>query len=447
MEILSRQSSKTVVRFAKRSHGSILLSHPRARPRGFSASTRQGDPHGALHGIKVLDMSRVLAGPFCTQILADYGAEVIKVEQPGQGDDTRYWRVDGETPTWGKENKMSYYFAAVNRNKRSITLDVKREEGKKILLSLVEKADILVENFIPGKMEQFGLGYDVLAKLNPSLIYASISGYGAEGPYSKRAGYDIIAAAEAGLLHITGERDGPPTKPGVALTDISTGLYTHGAILAALQARRRTGKGQKIDSSLFETQLSLLTSVATVWLNMKKEATRFGTEHPSIVPYAAFKTKDSWLVCGAVNNRQFKTLVGLLGCVDVVDDERFGSNDRRIENRDSLKGILDACFVKRSTEEWLSALEGSGMPYGPINDMEHSFEHPQAKARDMIEEVDFEGLLGGKLRTVGVPVKFGDTKAFIRRGPPRLGEHTDEILREIGMDAGEIEALRENGVL
>lgn len=392
-------------------------------------------------------MSRVLAGPFCTQILADYGADVIKVEQPGQGDDTRYWRVDGETATWGKEDKMSYYFAAVNRNKRSITLDVKHEEGRKVLLDLVKTSDVLVENFIPGKMEKFGLGYETLAKLNPSLIYASISGYGAEGPYSKRAGYDIIAAAEAGLLHITGERDGPPTKPGVALTDISTGLYTHGAILAALQARHRTGKGQKIDSSLFETQLSLLTSVATVWLNMKKEATRFGTEHPSIVPYAAFKTMDSWLVCGAVNNRQFKNLVGLLGCGSVGEDKRFATNDKRIENRDALKAILDECFVKKTTEEWLQALEGSGMPYGPINDMEHSFKHPQAEARDMIEEVDFEALVGGKLKTVGVPVKFGNTKTSIRMRPPLLGEHTEEILNEIGMEDEKIDWLKKNSVV
>lgn len=441
MRILYAQFSNSLVGSIARRRSAVMW------PRRFSTSPQPRDSHGALHGIKVLDMSRVLAGPFCTQILADYGADVTKVEQPGQGDDTRYWRVDGETATWGKEDKMSYYFAAVNRNKRSITLDIKHEEGRKILLELVKESDILVENFIPDKMEQFGLGYDTLAKLNPSLIYASISGYGAEGPYSKRAGYDIIAAAEAGLLHITGERNGPPTKPGVALTDISTGLYTHGAILAALQARHRTGRGQKIESSLFETQLSLLTSVATVWLNMKKEATRFGTEHPSIVPYAAFKTRDSWIVCGAVNNRQFKNLVGLLGCGVVGEDERFGTNDKRIENRNALKGILDECFATKTTEEWLNALEGSGMPYGPINDMEHSFKHPQVEARNMVKEVAFEALVGGKLKTVGVPVKFGETKASIRTRPPLLGEHTEEILREIGTKDDMIEWLQKNGVV
>jgi len=219
----------------------------------------------------------------------------------------------------------------------------------------------------------------------------------------------------------------------VALTDISTGLYTHGAILAALQARHRTGKGQKIDASLFETQLSLLTSVATVWLNMGKEATRFGTEHPSIVPYGAFKTKDSWLVCGATNNRQFRRLVELLGCPEVAEDEKFGSTDQRVKNRDDLKVILDGCFIKHTTQAWLAALEGSGMPYGPINSIEDSFKHPQAASRGMIDAVEFEASVNKQLRVVGVPVKFGDTKPSIRRGPPLLGEHTEEILIEAGI--------------
>ncbi|KAK0109871.1 hypothetical protein ONS95_002542 [Cadophora gregata] len=340
MECLYKQIPKTVLRCIPNRRG---CSH---HPRQISTSQRLHDSHGALHGIKILDMSRVLAGPLCTQILADYGADVIKVEQPGQGDDTRYWRVDGETSTWGHEEKLSYYFAAVNRNKRSFTLDVKQEEGRKVLLNLAMNSDVLVENFIPGKMEQFGLGYDTLGKLNRSLIYASISGIIIQNSFAteqkdltqnEQDTTSLPAAAEAGLLHITGEHDGPPTEPGVALTDISTGLYTHGAILAALQARHRTGKGQKIDCSLFDTQLLLLTSVAKVWLNMKKEATRFGTEHPSIVPLRI-----------------------LLDCWDVellAEDERFGTNDKRNENRAALKVILDECFARKTTEKWLEALE------------------------------------------------------------------------------------------
>lgn len=298
------------------------------------------------------------------------------------------------------------------------------------------------KNFVPGKMVQFRLGYETLCKLNPRLIYASISGYGAEGPYAKRAGYDIIAAAEAGLLHITGERNGPLKKPGVPLTDISTGLYTHGAILAALQARYRTGKGQKIDASLFETQLSLLTSVATVWLRMGKKATRFRTEHPSIVPYGAFKTKYSWLVCGATNNRQFRRLVELLGCPEVAEEERFGSTDQRVKNRDDLKVILDGCFIRNTTQAWLAALEGSGMPYGPINSIEDSFKHPQAAGRGMIDALEFEASVNKQLRVVGVPVKFGDTKPSIRLRPQLLGEHIEEILIEAGIPREKMEWLK-----
>lgn len=342
---------------------------------------------------------------------------------------------------------MSYYFAAVNRNKRSITLDIKKEAGKRIILSLVAKADILVENFVPGKMAQFGLDYSVLSKINPRLIYASISGYGASGPYSKRAGYDIIAAAEAGMLHITGERDGPPTKPGVAMTDISTGLYTHGAILAALYARERTGRGQLVETSLFESQLSVLTSIATVWLNMKQEAQRYGTEHPSLVPYGAFKTEDGWLVCGATNNRQFQKLCDILGCSDICVDERFTDTDRRIENRDELKVILDGCFIRKTTASWLDALEGSGMPYGPINSIEDSFKHPQTAARDMVYEMKDEAMDSGNLKMVGPPVKFSDTKERIRTIPPKLGEHTNEVLRELGIEEANIRALKEEGII
>jgi len=249
------------------------------------------------------------------------------------------------------------------------------------------------------------------------------------------------------LLHITGEREGAPTKPGLALTDISTGLYTHGAILAALQARHRTGRGQKIESSLFETQLSLLTSVATVWLNMGKEATRFGTEHPCIVPYGAFKTQDSWLVCGATNNRQFRVLVGLLDCPEVAEDKRFESTDQRVENRDALKGILDGHFLAKTTQEWLIELEGSGMPYGPINSIEDSFKHPQAEARCMVDAMEFEAIANRDLKMVGVPVKFGDTKASIRRRPPLLGEHTEEILLEAGIVIGKVEWLKKHAVV
>ncbi|KAK2731795.1 hypothetical protein FQN55_004452 [Onygenales sp. PD_40] len=403
-------------------------------------------PRGALHGFKILDLTRVLAGPFCTQILADYGADVIKVEQPGKGDDTRYWRMEGEGKNW-KNDGISCYFACVNRNKRSITLNLKSEKGRQILLDLVKRVDVVVENFIPGKMDELGIGYETLSKINPSLIHAGISGYGATGPYAQRAGYDIIAAAEGGLLHITGEADGPPTKPGIGLTDLCTGLYMHGAIMAALQARHRTGKGQKIDGSLFETQLSMLINVASNWLNMGQEAQRWGTAHPSIVPYEAFKTKDSYLVLGATNNRQFAVLAERLGNPELAKDEKFQTNDSRVRNRVELNNILYGLFEAKTTDEWLEVFENSGMPYGPINSLEKVFSHTQAQARQMVKNINFDAAVGGDFKVTGFPVKFSDTEPSIRRSPPLLGEHTEEVLQEIGLSEGSLASLRKEKII
>ncbi|RFU25899.1 hypothetical protein B7463_g10446, partial [Scytalidium lignicola] len=414
------------------------------RSRYYSASQVAGGP---LDGIKILDLSRVLAGPFCTQILADYGADVLKVEHP-IGDDTRLWREEGEEKIWKpEETDMSLYFSTINRNKRSISLNLKHEKGKEILLQLVKKADIVVDNFIPGKLEELGVGYETLRQINPRIIHASISGYGAGGPYAKRAGYDVIAAAEGGLLHITGESDGPPTKPGVGIMDLCTGLYVHGAVLAALQAREKSGLGQKVDGSLFETTLSLLCNVGMSWLNLGREAKRWGTGHPSIVPYEAFETKDSYLVAGAVNNRQFQNICRLLGNDNLAKDPRFTSNGARVSNRKDLKVILDHLFSERTTEEWLAVFEGSGMPYGPINTLEKAFSHPQTAARDMILTVDQHSAASGQVRVLGVPVKFSETKPSVREGPPSLGQHTDEVLQENGFSKEAISDLRKEGVL
>ncbi|EFW13661.1 hypothetical protein D8B26_002590 [Coccidioides posadasii str. Silveira] len=415
-------------------------SHSNARNRTLFQNT------GALDGYKILDLTRVLAGPFCTQILADYGADVIKVEQPGKGDETRYWRIHGESEKW-KEEGISCYFACVNRNKRAITLDLKSEKGREILLDLVKKVDVIVDNFVPGKMDQLGIGYDTLSKVNPSIIHASISGYGAGGPYSKRAGYDIIAAAEGGLLHVTGEAQGPPTKPGVGLTDLCTGLFMHGAIVSALHARNRTGKGQKVDGSLFETQLALMVNIASVWLNMGREAKRWGTAHPSIVPYEAFPTKDSYLVMGATNNRQFAILAERLGQPDLARDERFRTNDARIENRVELNKILHELFQTRTTDEWLTVFENSGMPYGPINSIEKAFSHAQAQARDMVHTLQMDSAADGEFKVTGFPVKFSESKPSVRINPPLLGQHTEEVLAELGITGKKVDELRRQGVV
>ncbi|KAG7078366.1 Succinate--hydroxymethylglutarate CoA-transferase [Colletotrichum scovillei] len=384
-------------------------------------STSQSDTptthDGALKGLKVLDLSRVLAAPFCTQILADYGADVVKIEAVAKGDDTRHWMMPGEPAKWDPEaGPMSNYFSSVNRNKRSVTLNLKSPKGKAILVDLARKADVLyvvtnhlqylrfcslyegshsVENFKPGTMDRLGLGYERLKKLNPRLVYASLSGYGTSGPYANRGGYDPIAGAEAGLLHVTGEQHGPPVRPGLGLVDMATGLYMHGAILAALHARERTGTGQRVDGSLFETQISLLTNVGLSWLNLGIEAKRWGCQHPSIVPYDAFKTKDHHLVCGATNDAQFAKLCKLLGLEVLIKDERFATNPKRVENRNLLRPIFNAAFEKKSTAEWIAKFEGTNLPFAPINNMERTFSHPQAEARDMITKMPLASAITG----------------------------------------------------
>ncbi|KAL2795505.1 CoA-transferase family III domain-containing protein [Aspergillus keveii] len=423
-----------------------------ARPPSRAASTVSSRPTqtGPLQGIKILDLTRVLAGPFCTQILADYGADVIKVENPKGGDDTRLWRERGEDAIWKADEagtKTSLYFNTINRNKRSIALDLKSEPGRNVVLELARGVDVVVENFIPGKLDKLGLGYETLKAVNPRVILASISGYGASGPYARRAGYDVIGAAEGGLLHITGEPNGRPTKPGVGLMDMCTGLYLHGAIVSALLARERTGRGQKLDTSLFETTISILSNVGMSWLNLGREAKRWGTGHPTIVPYEAFRTTDSWFVLGAVNDRQFGVLCGLLGLEGLVGDERFRGNDERVRNREVLRGILEGVMVTRTTGEWERVFEGSGMPYGPINNLEQVFGHPQALAREMIETVASGAAVSGEVKVLGIPVKFSGTKPSIREGPPALGQHTEEVLKELGLSSEGISKLRKDKVI
>ncbi|KAM3414438.1 hypothetical protein BST61_g9603 [Cercospora zeina] len=403
---------------------------------------------GALKGLKILDVTRVLSGPFCTQILADYGAEVIKIEETGKGDDTRHWLIAGEETQWKSDvGPISNYFCAINRNKRSITLNLKSGEAKDIFFELLKTSDVLVENYKPGTMERLGLGYEVLAKVNPRLIYASISGYGRTGPYGKRGGYDPIAAAEAGLLHVTGERNGLPVRPGIGMIDMATGLYLHGAILTALIARQQTGVGQRVDASLFETQISLLTNVGMSWLNRGIEAERWGVQHPSIAPYNAFKTKDLYLVCGANNDVQFVKFCKLLGQDHLLGDDRFATNRKRVEHRDYLNNIFDEIFASKTTDEWLRIFEESGLAYAPINNMERTFAHPQTKARDMVQELATDLSTEGQVKVIGPAVKFSSTKTSYRSSPPRLGQHTQDILAEIGINRNKYEDLKSRKIV
>jgi succinate--hydroxymethylglutarate CoA-transferase len=406
--------------------------------------------HLPLHGLKILDLSRVLAGPFCTQLLADYGAEVLKIEQPGSGDETRVWRTTGEGVFWKPEYPlMSLYYASINRNKRSCTINLKTRKGVEIVKQVIKESDVVVENFLPGKIDELGLGWDVVKELNPRIIMASVSGYGPTGPSRQRAGYDAIALAEAGLLHITGQPDGPPAKPGIAIGDLCTGLYMHGAILAALEGRRSSGVGCKLDASLFESSLSLLINVGLASLNLGKRGTRLGLGHPNLVPYGGYHTKDGrYMFIAANNNRQFTAFCKRIGRPEMSTDDRFNTNDGRVENRDELVRLINEHFSTKNLSEWLEIFEGSGLPYGAINDVSEALTHPQAEARNMVEEIDdFTSATQGLLKTIAPAVKFGGMEMKARRNPPLLGEHTEEVLKEMGYGEEELALLRTDGIV
>ncbi|KAG0271098.1 hypothetical protein BGZ95_001150 [Linnemannia exigua] len=383
-----------------------------------------------LDGIRILDLTRVLAGPYCTQILGDLGAEVIKVENPKGGDDTRAWGP----PFAGNQHDPadrgeSAYFLSVNRNKKSITVNFQTKEGQAIIHDLVKRCDILVENYVPGKLQKYGLGYEQVKELNPKLIYASITGYGQTGPYATRPGYDCIIEAEAGLMHITGESTGPPVIVGVAVIDLTTGLYAHGAIMAALLARAKTGRGQHIDCSLLDSQLATLSDIGSSYLISGQEPHRWGASHPTIVPYQAFPTRDSRIMISGGNDGQFKTLCRILGLEHLPTDIRFRTNSDRVKHRDELIKIMTERLQEYDNQHWLKAFEGQGVPFTTINDFAHTFAHPQVVARKMVQEVEHPK--AGKLKLIGIPVKYSESKPSVRLPPPLLGQHTQEILRDV----------------
>ncbi|XP_071488142.1 succinyl-CoA:glutarate CoA-transferase-like [Diadema antillarum] len=386
-----------------------------------------------LSGIRVVDMTRVLAGPFCSMLLGDLGAEIIKVERPGVGDETREWGppfIAGE----------SCYFLSINRNKKSLAVNLKHPEGIKVVQKLVGVSDVLLENYIPGKLEELGLGYDQLKTVNPGLIYCSITGYGQSGPYSKRGGYDLTASGMGGLMNITGPQEGDPCKVGVAMTDLSTGLYAKGAILAALLHRMKTGEGQRIDANLLSTQVSLLTHLAANYLMAGTEAKRWGTQHQSIVPYQAFKTSDGYLIIGAGNDQHFRTLCKRIDLLELADDPSFQRNAKRVANRDKLLPILSKRLLERTTGEWLEALEGCGFPYGPINTMSQVFSDPQVVHNNMILEMEHPTV--GNIRVPGHAVRYSNIEPEGRLAPPTLGQHTADILTSLlGYSQSEVDEL------
>jgi crotonobetainyl-CoA:carnitine CoA-transferase CaiB-like acyl-CoA transferase len=388
---------------------------------------------GALAGLKVIDLSRVLAGPLCTQTLGDLGAEVIKVERPGEGDDTRNWGPPYAGP-------LSAYFIGVNRNKRSLTLDLSSDEGRAVLDRLIRSGDVLIDNFKQGSLERWGFDDDWFEANAPGVIRCSITGYGSTGPKAETPGYDFILQAETGLMAITGEVDGSPMKLGVAIVDICTGMQAAIAILAALEARRRTGRGQRCEVNLHDTGLHMLANVASNHLVSGEEPGRYGNGHPNIVPYRTYPAADGDLALAVGNDRQFTVLAGLLGHPEWADDPHFATNPERVRNRAVVDEAVGAVIAGKTRAEWVEVFNEAGIPSGPINRVSEALSSPQTLARAMVVEL-------GPFRTVGLPIEMSETPASARLEPPMLGADTDEVLGELGYMVDEVEEMRAAGVV
>ncbi|AQZ98538.1 CoA transferase [Comamonas kerstersii] len=406
---------------------------------------------GALAGIKVLDLSRVLAGPWATQMLADLGADVIKVERPEAGDDTRHWGPPFLKDEHGNDTREASYFTACNRNKRSITVDMAHPEGQALLRKMAAEADVVVENFKVGGLKQYGLGYDSLKTLNPRLIYCSITGFGQEGPYAERAGYDLMVQAMCGLMSITGHADdqpgGGPLKVGVAVIDVFTGLYASNAILAAINARDSartgTGQGQYIDMALLDVGMAVLANQAAGFLATGKAPGRAGNIHPSLAPYQDFRSSDGNVLLAIGNDGQFARFCAAAGKPEWAQDSRFATNTARVQNRPALLALMEPLMRTRTTAEWIALLEDKAVPCGPINTIAQAFDDPQVQARGIRKALPRDADDGiAQIATVASPMRLSATPVSYRNAPPALGQHTQQVLQELGLSPEEITALQ-----
>lgn len=405
---------------------------------------------GALSHVRVLDLTRILAGPWCTQTLADLGADVIKIERPGQGDDTRQWGPPYARDATGQDTTEAAYYLAVNRNKRSVTLDISTPEGQELVRRLVAQCDVLVENFKVGDMQRYGLDYESLRGDHPSLIYCSITGFGQTGPYAPRAGYDFIVQGMGGFMSVTGERDGQPgaspQKAGVAIADLFTGAHATIAILAALNHRERTGEGQYLDICLLDTQVAMMANMATNYLATGKPPARWGNAHPNIVPYQVFKVADGWVIVACGNDGQFRKLTQAAGQPELADDPRFATNPARVRHRDQLVPLLESLMLLQPRDTWIRLLEEVGVPCGPINDMADVFQDPQVLAREMRQDLPHP--TAGQVSVPGSALKLSATPVTYRSAPPLLGQHTQEVLQSlVALSDGELDALKTRHII
>ena len=391
----------------------------------------------ALEGIKVVDLSRTLAGPFCTMLLGDMGADVIKIEEPEHGDETRAWG-----PFWNGEGGQ---FLTFNRNKRSLGLNLKEKEGIDIVLGLAAGADVMIESFRPGTLDRLGLGYEAIKQVNPKMVYCTISGYGRTGPMSQKPGYDLVIQAYSGLMNLTGEPDGPPLRVGFSLVDLFTGMMAYGSVVTALRHRDNTGEGQWIDTSLLDGQVAVMSYHGTNFLATGKEAHRMGSGHPHLVPYQSFPASDGFFILGCPNQRLWERLCHAIGCPELVEDPRFASNDDRVENRTDCVEALSRVFRTKPMAHWVQVIEDAGIPCGPIQTVADVVNDPQVLARNMMVDVDHPKVPG--LRMPNCPLMLTGSPSTIRRHPPLLGEHNEDILSQSGYTPGQISELRKKRVI
>ena len=410
----------------------------------------------ALTHLRVLDLSRVLAGPWCTQMLADLGADVVKVERPVAGDDTRHWGPPFLKDAQGQDTAHASYFTTCNRNKRSVTIDISQPEGQALVRQMALQSDVLVENFKVGGLAHYGLDYESLKAANPRLVYCSITGFGQTGPYAERAGYDLMIQAMCGLMSITGKPEGEPgsgpQRVGVAVTDILTGVYACSAILAAIEARHQTGLGQHIDMALLDVGMALLANQAAGYLNTGKVPTRQGNSHPSLVPYQDFETLDGSMLLAVGNDGQFARFAEVAGHPEWAADARFAVNTQRVQHRDVLVPLLQAVTRTRTTAQWIALLEHKAVPCGPINTMDQAFADAQVQSRNLVLKQPLAGMDTAQpaikyIAGVASPLRLQDTPPVLVRPPPALGEHTDEVLAGLGLEPQAIAALRARGVV